>query len=127
MPDEFTTFGQDMKGAYVVLGMMIVGLGLSTVRNFDLNIKFITVLLSARFIASPLLVLILIFIDQHYTNLFALQTHLAMLLLAFVPPAANTVVFATIHECHPEETASAILVGTLLGLFYLPAMLSILF
>lgn len=127
MPDEFSTFALDMKGAYVVLGMMIVGLGLSTVRGFDINLKFISILLSARFIASPLIVLILIYIDQYYLNLFALQTHLAMLLLAFVPPAANTVVFATIHGCHPEETATAILTGTLLGMFYLPAMLSILF
>lgn len=124
---EFTTFGQDMKGAYVVLGMMVVGLGLSTVRGFDINFKFILVLLSARFIAYPLVVLIIIYIDQHYFNYFALQTHLAMLLLAFVPPAANTVVFATIHECHPEETATAVLAGTLFGLVYLPAMLSILF
>lgn len=126
-PDEFRTFGADMKGAYVVLGMMVIGLGLSTVRSFDLNTKFISVLLSAKFIAAPIMILLLIYSDQYYFHLFSEQTHLAMLLLAFVPPAANTVVFASIHECHPEETATAILIGTIIGMFYMPAMLSILF
>ncbi len=127
VPSFFNQLFASIRGSYIALGMMMIGLGLSTVQKFHINWKFLSVLLSARFISAPLLLLIMVYIDQNYTHLYSDQIHLAMLIIGFVPPAANTVVFATIHNCHPEDTATAVLIGTVLAMFYLPAAISLIF
>lgn len=127
MPCEFNVLADNMLGTYIVMGLMIVGLGLSSIRSFGINLAFLGVLLSARFIATPMLIMILILIDQKYLYLFDQPTHLALMLYAFMPPAANTVVFASLYECHPEETSTAILVGTLIAMFYIPLAISLFF
>lgn len=126
-PEIFTQLFASLRGCYIVLGMMMIGLGLSTVEKFHINWKFLGVLLSARFIAAPLLLLIMVYIDQNFLHLYSEQIHLAMLVVGFVPPAANTVVFATIHNCHPEDTATAVLIGTVFSMAYLPIAISLLF
>jgi malate permease and related proteins len=127
VPEIFAQFFTSLRGCYIALGMMMIGLGLSTVEKFHINWKFLIVLLSARFIAAPLLLLLMVLCDQHYFHLFSEEIHLAMLVIGFVPPAANTVVFATIHNCHPEDAATAVLIGTIFAMFYLPLAISVLF
>jgi len=127
LPCEFNIIANNMMGAYIVVGLMIVGLGLSSIRSFSLNMKFLGMLLSARFIATPMLVMILILIDQKYLHQFELPTHLALMLYGFMPPAANTVVFASLYDCHPEETATAVLAGTIIAMFYIPLAISVFF
>lgn len=117
-----------MKNTYIVLGMMIVGLGLASVESFELNGKFLSIFLCAKFIAAPLLVLSFILLDKSILHIFHNKEFLydIMILLSIVPPAANTVVFATINKCYPQQAATAVLLGTLLGLFYVPAMVAVL-
>ncbi len=126
-PDVLHQVFSGMRGCYTVLGMMMIGMGLSTVEKFHINWKFLGVMLSARFIAAPLLLILMVTADKNFLHLFDHEIHLAMLVIGFVPPAANTVVFATIHNCHPEDTATAVLIGTIFAMLYLPAAISILF
>lgn len=116
-----------VRGCYATLGLMIVGLGLSSIQKFVFDLKFCATLLSARFIAAPLIASLLIQADRHFLKLYSEQEQMAFLLTSILPPAANTVVFAALHHAHPEEAAMAVLIGTLLGLFYLPLMVGLLF
>lgn len=120
MSDEISTVVDYMRGTYVTLGMMIVGLGLSTVDKIKFNFKFTATLLSVKYFIAPLLMFSLVMLDRTYFNIYDIKIHEALMLISFVPPAANTVVFAQLHNCHPEEAASAIAAGTLLALLYLP-------
>jgi len=128
VPAELIKIAEYMRGTYITLGMMIIGLGLATVKSFRINIKFLSLFLSAKFIAAPLLILLLIQIDKTFLHLFLDNEFVyeTMVLLAIVPPAANTVVFATLNKCYPEEAAAAVLVGTLLALVYVPFMIFLL-
>lgn len=127
MPENLEVVASYFTGTYAILGMMIIGLGISSIKNFQIDWKFISVFLSARFIAAPIITLSLIYLDANFFHMFDRSIHLAALLTSIVPPAANTVVFASIHHAHPEETASAVVTGTVLALVYLPLMVAILF
>jgi predicted permease len=128
LPCEFDNLSEYMKGTYIVLGMMIIGLGLSSVKKFKIEYKFLAMFLSAKFLAAPLLTLMLIKLDSVYLHIFSAHEFIykIMILLSIVPPAANTVVFATINRCYPEEAATAVLIGTILAMFYVPSMITLL-
>jgi malate permease and related proteins len=127
LSEEFSKIAIHVRGTYVVLGLMIIGLGLSSVDKFFINIKFLTMFLSAKFISAPILAAILVYIDVRYLNFYDEKTHLALMLISIVPPAANTVVFASLYHSHPEETALAVLIGTLLALVYIPLVINLVF
>lgn len=116
-----------VRGAYATIGLMIVGLGLSSMKKFTFDMKFCATLLSARFVAAPAIACALIELDRNLLQLYSEQERMAFLLTAILPPAANTVVFAALHHAHPEEAAMAVIIGTVLGLFYLPMMVGLLF
>ena len=126
MSNEMVQLGNHLKGAYVVLGMMMIGMGLSSIKNFNFDKKFITVFLSAKFIAAPTLVIIFIALDNYIFHIYPNHIYEALLLLSIVPPASNTVVFATLHDCYPEEASSAVAIGTLLAIIYVPTAIAIL-
>ena len=52
-----------MQGAYVTLGMMLIGFGISTIKNFSFDYKFIALSFLGKFIFWPLLMLALISLD----------------------------------------------------------------
>lgn len=127
LPEIFWDFYANVRGAYVILGMMIIGLGLASMPHFRLDWKFIAVAFSAKFIAWPLTALGFIWLDTHLFGLYSGPVYQSLLLISIVPMAANSVVIATLFDAHPEKAASAVLLSTLLALFYVPLIASFLF
>ena len=46
-----------------------------------------------------------------------------VILITIVPPAANSVAFAAQLNIRPEKAATTVLLGTVLALFYIPAVI----
>lgn len=124
---QVEALGSYFTGTYAILGMMVIGLGLSTIQKLQMDWKFVLMMLSSRFVAAPLLTFALIMLDGHFIHAFPREVHLAAMLTSIVPPAANTVIFASIHHAHPENAAMGVVTGTLLALIYLPFMAALLF
>ncbi len=116
---------QQFKGAYTLLGMMMIGMGLSTINGFSFDLKFISLAFLAKFIVWPLIIFGLVFLDKSFFHIYNSMIHKIFLLMSIVPLAANTVAFATELHCHPEKAALTVLLGTLFALFYIPLMVSI--
>lgn len=114
------------KGAYTLLGMMIIGMGLASVRLQHLDLKFILLTFLAKFITWPLIIGGVIFLDQSVFRLYDTPTYNVMIVMAIVPLAANTVAFATELNVHPDKAALAVSLSTLFALFYIP-LVTILF
>ncbi len=108
------------RGAFTVLGMMIIGLGLANIRTYKFDYKFITFSFFARFMIWPLVVLAVIAIDSALFKLYDKSIHTVMILMAIVPLAANTVAIATQLKVHPEKVAVTVLLSTLFALVYIP-------
>ena len=114
--DTITSF----KGAYVILGMMLVGLGISSMAKFSFDWLFLGITYVAKFIVWPLLALGIIFADNMWFHIFPPGLHQSLLLLAIVPVAANSVAYSTQFNLHPERAAVAVVSSTVVGLIYIP-------
>jgi len=115
------------RGAYTVLGMMLIGLGLASVKKYEFDFKFIIIIFSAKFLLWPIIIFSLIVLDSYFLNLYSQSIHKIMMLISIVPIAANTVAYATILRAHPEKASLAVLMTTLFALFYIPLITSLLF
>lgn len=123
LPEAFyLDFQRHFQGAYAVLGMMIIGLGLSTMKRLEVDAAFTGILFFARFVVWPLLALSLVWADVHLLGMYGEAVHRAVVLVSIMPLAANSVAIASLLHCHPEKTATTVLLSTLFAVAYVPAM-----
>jgi malate permease and related proteins len=121
-----TTIGH-FKGAYTVLGMMIIGMGLATVKLNSFDPKFIGLTFFAKFLIWPILIWGIISLDANSLHFYDQSIHKIMILMAIVPLAANTVALATELKVQPEKAAVTVLLSTVFALFYIPLVVTLLF
>lgn len=110
----------NFTGAYTILGMMLVGMGLSDVKDFKIDIKFIAVSFLAKFLLWPLIAIAILFIDYSTIKIFDPAHYKVIILMTIVPLAANMVSYATVLKSHPEKVSMAVLLSTIFALFYIP-------
>jgi len=127
IPAWMLTGLEQIRGAYVVLGMMLVGVGLSAVRRLQVDVPFTSMLLLMRFIFWPLLVMGVLVFDSIFLGFFDSLGRTVLWVLAIVPLAANTVAFASEMNLHPEKTATAVVISTVLAVFTVPLIAPLLF
>lgn len=125
--DTAVTFFEQFKGAYTLLGMMIIGMGLATVKLKSFDLKFIGSSFVVRFLVWPLVMLGLVFVDRTYLHVFNEEIYKVMLLLSIVPLPANAVALGTQLKVHPEKAAAAVFLSTLFALVFIPVMVGIWF
>ena len=122
LPPFFVEFSQQVKGAYAVLGMMIVGIGIAGLYRFSLDFAFIGMTLLAKFVAWPLLALFVIFLDSFVFHTLNRVVYDAIFLLSIVPLGVSSVVMASVLNIQPDKTSSAVLISTLLGTILVPLL-----
>lgn len=122
IPDAIEDTIGYMRGAYTVMGMMIIGLGLSVVESFKIEWKFIGTMFGVKFIIWPLVALGVIWLDRTWLHLLSEQIYPPLILMSIVPIAANTVVLATLLNVQPSKAATAVLFSTLFAAVYVPVM-----
>lgn len=125
LPAFMWEFLASVKGAYTLLGMMIVGLGLAGLHRLQPDMKFIGMSFAAKFIVWPVLMLLLVWADRTWLGIYPESIHHALLLLSIVPMAANTVVIATILNIEPEKVATAVFLSYVLAIIYVPLMVTL--
>lgn len=124
LPEVYTDFITPIKGVYIVMGMMIIGIGLADLTDFKLDFKFVGMTFLAKFLAWPLFVFLIIAFDQYFLGLYDQTSHQVLILISIVPLAINTVIMASLMKCQPERTAATVLLSTLFALLYVPFMTS---
>ncbi|MBI2616655.1 transporter [Candidatus Gottesmanbacteria bacterium] len=118
-------FLQNFRGAYAVLGMMMVGLGIADMKRLAFDGKFISLAFFAKFLLWPAAMIGIIFLDQTIFHFFTPQIHHVLLLYSLMPMAADTVSVATLHRAEPEKAALAVFLSTLLALISIPLVVSL--
>lgn len=119
-------FFQYFKGAYVVLGMMTIGLGLADMNKLTIDKAFLATVFSVRFILWPLAILAVIAFDKHVLTLLGSSFYSPLLLFSVMPMAANNIAFAAKFDMGPGRAAVACVGTTLFALGYIPMMIKIL-
>lgn len=122
MVDEFLGW---FGGAYVVLGMMMIGLGLSSLKKLAIDWGFIGILFTARFVAWPLLALAVVALDTYVLGFYGEGVHQSVLLISFMPLSANAVAIASVLKCEPEKMATASFLSAVVAIIYVPLMVAL--
>jgi predicted permease len=126
LPDLFDTYWAYFKGAYVILGMMIIGAALAPVKKLEIVPKFLGLVIFGKFIFWPALALGFVMADRTFLHIFSEPVRQLIVVYSLVPPAANIAAFAEQFGIRPAKAATTILITTILALFSIPATLTLL-
>lgn len=125
IPDVISDYTAQFKGAYGILGMMMLGMGLiglkSSEDSFDL--KFISIAFFIKFIFWPLSMIGFIFLDKTFFNILNDDLYKVMFLFAIVPLAGNTVAYAVLLNAKPEKASLAVFLSTVVSVVSIPLCL----
>jgi predicted permease len=122
LPDATSDFFSAMRGAYLIMGMMVIGIALAEVAIHHIDWTFIGFAFLAKFGCYPLAVFLLVQCDLHALHWFDPQIHEAFLLMSLMPLATNSVIFATLLDAQPEKAASSVFISVLFAMAYVPFM-----
>lgn len=112
-------------GAQTVLGMGLIGLALGGFRNLEFGPRFVSLLLSVKFLLWPALMLGLIWLDRTMLHLFSEQAYDLWIIIAFVPLAGNVLAYASDLDVYPEKAALTILISTLMAIVLIPLAVAV--
>lgn len=122
LPSFFQEFVSNMKGAYSILGMVMIGLALSQIKKFELDLKFTAAAFSSKFLFYPIAFNIFIIFDRFFLGWYNNEYYNALQLLCVAPLATNTIVLASLYKIYPEKVATAVLLSLIFVLIYMPVM-----
>lgn len=122
----YLDFAVSFRGAYTILGMMLVGLSLVPLAKGIKEKSFIISTFLAKFLAWPALAFGIIFLDVSFFQVMNSQIYNVIWILSIVPIAANTVSYATELKVHPEKAAVAVFLSTLFSILYIPLVAGLL-
>lgn len=122
LPLFLDDFVHNMKATYSILGMMMVGLGISKIKKFEIDFKFTAFAFLAKYIFAPVITFIFIIIDKFILGIYDTHEYNALILLSLAPLAANTIVISSIMKFNVERSASTVLLSCFFSLIYIPVM-----
>lgn len=126
IPDEISAYTSQFKGAYGILGMMMLGMGLVGLnKSSDLDVKFISITFILKFIFWPLAILGVIYIDREFYMFLNEDLYKVMFLFSIVPLAGNTVTLAVLLNAKPEKASFTVLLSTIVSIIYIPIVLAL--
>ena len=120
LPEAFNLYWNYAIGAWVILGMMIIGIAISKQSKLEIDIKLIVGLYASKFILWPIFGFAVIIIDKLYFQTFSTPIYQMIAVFSTTPLAGNLVAYAATLKLHPERMASAVLISTILGIFTVP-------
>ena len=112
-------------GAWVVIGMMLIGVALGQLPRFRINLKLLTFLSVIKFGLWPLMISGAIALDQLFFQAFTPEIYGMMMVWSLCPLMGNLVAYAAQLDVNPDEAAMCVLITTVIALFYMPLILSL--
>jgi predicted permease len=125
IPEVFVPLFDNLRGAYSVLGMMIIGMGILSFRGLAGNVRFTGLAFFGKFVSWPLVALSLWWLDASLLGIYEPAVHQAIFLISITPIAANTVVMATLLDTAPRQAAGTALLSTIFALVFIPVMVAL--
>ena len=109
-------------GAYVVLGMLMIGLGLAKVKKVKFDWKFLSITFFAKFIVFPLMAFTFGILNNNYLHFYSKEVIALIFLMSLVPIGANTITLATQLKLNTDNVSIAVFSSTFFALIYIPTI-----
>lgn len=120
LPEVFLSWWGRFTGAWIIVGMMLIGVALSQAGGWRGNLKLTGLLFAIKFGLWPAVTLGLALLDKAVLGWFDSTVHALLLIIGVVPLASNTVAFATQLRLRPGEMAALVLESTAFAVLYIP-------
>jgi predicted permease len=115
------------RGAYVVFGMMIIGIALAKHKKLAWHWDFIALSALGKYILWAVAVISFAWLDGHVLHIFSGPIYTMMAILAITPCAANTAAFAAQHDFKSQLAATVVFFTTIVSFAGLPLALPLIF
>ncbi len=120
LPQIFTEMVNNFRGAYVVLGSMMVGLGISRLKIDSIDLKYLLMTFVGKFVVYPFLAFLIIKMDQCFLHFFEETFYQVLFVFSVSPLMVNVVIFANHVDVQSEKAAAGVFISTIFALFYIP-------
>lgn len=120
LPEEVMSFMDNFKGAYSVLGMMVIGMTLASYRQLEIDWKFSSAAIAWKHLIVPISGMFLL----SFMGLDD-KTVLIIALMLSTPMAGNVVVVANQLDVHPQIAATTVMLSTLVSIISIPITLQL--
>ncbi len=120
LPESFTRYWDYSIGAWVIIGMMIIGVALAKQSKLEIDVNLMLSMFTPKFVLWPLFGFAMIALDRMYFNAFEPEVHLMLAVMTTVPLAGNLVAYAATLNLHPERAAAVVLFSTLFAFITVP-------
>lgn len=114
-------------GAYTLLGMLVVGLGLAKVRELKFNKSFISLALIAKFICFPACAIALMWLNNKICHFYNPETLKIIFLMSIVPIGANSITISNELNLDTDLVSITVVISNILALIYIPIFLAFCF
>jgi predicted permease len=121
LPQVFIRYWDYSIGAWVIIGMMIIGVALAKQSRLEIDWKLLLSMFTPKFILWPFFGFSVIWADMTYFQTFNHEIYMMLAVMTSVPLAGNLVAYAATLNLHPEKTATTVLLSTLFAFITVPA------
>jgi predicted permease len=123
VPDFLVEPVRDVRGCYIIIAAMLIGIGLSRLQHFRFEAKPISFTFFFKFLVWPALALAFTAVDLNMFHLFTPQIHKILILLSIMPLPANTIAYALQLNVQPDRASTLVFLSTIFALIYVPFMM----
>ncbi len=124
IPQVIVPYFENLKWAYGILGMMMLGMGLKGFNlKSDFDKKYIKIAYFYKFVFWPFVILCIIFVDKNFIGFLNEDIYKVLFLMSIVPLAGNTVTLAILLNATPQKASFTVLLSTLISVIYIPFVL----
>jgi predicted permease len=121
----YLSFINYIRGAFVVLGMVIIGLNLADVNFVKIDWKFLFGIFFGKFVLWPITIFSLILLDKSILQLFSSDIYQILVLFSALPLASMVSIYASQLKTEPEKVSLATAMSTIFAMFFIPFIIMI--
>ncbi len=125
LPEFTTPMTEIFKGAYSLLGLLMIGLGFGSMTKISFDWRFLAFLNAGKFLIYPAATLLLVYIDNHTFRVMNAELQGLFILSSLMPVGINTINFSSITGERTAEAATGVLISTVLSTILIPLYVSI--
>ena len=120
LPDFLDDFIYNIRCTYSVLGIFMIGFGLSSMTSLSMDWQFASIAFVNKFVIYPIAIAGFILLDKEMFKFYDKVHYDALRLISYAPMGTSTILFSTIVKYPPAVTAACVLLSCILALVYVP-------
>ena len=123
LPEFVDEFMYNMRITYTMLGLMIIGIGLATIKSFRIHWGITFMTLITKYMLWPIMVALVIFIDKNIFHFYDDNIYKCLIILAIIPISVTNTILANVFNYPSDEIMLMVALNVLIAFVHVPLMI----